>query len=244
LAVKKVGYHDLDPDVLNDILQKAASGSVAYDDRALKKKLSNLQQQMTELNRNGSENSFNKFLDKVTENMLSEDLLNKINKALKAIDGTDSDQQRLNEEFIEKIDSASQKCSDEAVTRSAKDESHDSKITEIQTTIDAFNDAITAMEAALDAIRNASYDMLIGATETSDGSSGMVPAPLAGEQKCVLTGDAKWTSQNDIEAGRAMNDENGTSITQYIKDITFDEENKKLVLTRGNAETKEIPLAE
>jgi vacuolar-type H+-ATPase subunit E/Vma4 len=176
--------------------------------------------------------------------MLSEDLLNKINKALKAIDGTDSDQQRLNEEFIEKIDSANQKCSDEAIARSAKDESHDSQIAEIQATISAFNDAITAMEAALDAIRSASYDMLAGATETEEGSSGMVPTPLAGEQEHVLTGNAQWTPQGSIKAGMAENDENGVPITQYIKDITFDEENKKLVLTRGNAETKEIPLAE
>lgn len=53
---------------------------------------------------------------------------------------------------------------------------------------------------------------MTGATASTDGESGLVPAPAAGDEEKLLTGDGNWTAfENDV-VGTQLLDENGQPI--------------------------------
>lgn len=241
---KKVGYYDLDPDVLNDIMKQAASGSVSYDDRPVKQKIKELQTLLNDLNTNGARNSFNKYLDKVTIDMLSENLRNKIDKALAAVDGSGADQQLINADFNERFNTLNQACNQEAQDRSSADDAHDKKLTDLETMVNELKVVINEARDMLSDLKNASFQVMTGASETSPGKEGVVPMPSAGQQDCILSGGAQWVRLGDIAIQNAENDKNGTPITEYISSVSFDEQDKEFTFVKGNGTEIRFSLIE
>lgn len=53
---------------------------------------------------------------------------------------------------------------------------------------------------------------MTGATASTDGESGLVPAPSAGDEEKLLTGDGNWTALENDVVGTQLLDENGQPI--------------------------------
>lgn len=242
---KKVGYYDLDPDVLNEIISKISGDSVSYNDTALKKKINTLAAIISEMKENGSDNSFHKYVDKVTEGMLDTDLLEMINKAMKAVSGSSNDQAVINQRIEDKISSLYEELASESQARIAQDEINESAISEIEEKLRDYQESSETMfESAEEAMESsASIATMVGATESSAGESGMVPAPKKGEQNYLLVGSGQWKSPNDITVLGAKNDANNLPITNYIINVSLDVSSKKLIFTKGDGTKIEVPLA-
>ena len=71
---------------------------------------------------------------------------------------------------------------------------------------------------------------MTGATKEKDGTSGTVPAPLAGQEKLFLRGDGTWAeAKQDLSA--------------YYNNANYDTENNKLQLMNGDTVLKEIEIS-
>ena len=71
---------------------------------------------------------------------------------------------------------------------------------------------------------------MTGATADKDGTSGTVPAPLAGQEKLFLCGDGTWAeAKQDLSA--------------YYNNANYDTENNKLQLMNGDTVLKEIEIS-
>jgi uncharacterized protein (TIGR02145 family) len=90
-------------------------------------------------------------------------------------------------------------------------------------TLTMTNNQVTAIGGKL--ISAVSPAEMIGATASTDGASGLVPAPEAGDEEKLLTGDGNWTAlENDI-FGTQLLDENDQPIldeTQTPPTIMYD----------------------
>lgn len=240
---KKIGLHDLDPDVLNYIMSSVGSGGIQYNDKPLKDKLDLLQRQLNELKTNGSSNSFNKYADKVTEGMLSPDLLEAINKAIKAVDGSGDSQQIINGQVKEEIENLYRQCQDEANDRKEADNTLSDDLQELLGLAQSLKNMADVTNQDIEDAKNVATNTMVGATSTTDGVGGAVPAPLMGQQDCVLTGGAKWIQQSEITAGKATCDSVGNDITGYIATISFNPATKTLSITRGDGNTTTVDLS-
>lgn len=87
-------------------------------------------------------------------------------------------------------------------------------------------------------------EVMKGATASKDGVQGMAPTPRKGQQDNVLTGDAGWTPQSAIKAGRAIADKDGRVITSYINNASFDRKTRTLIFNKGDGTKIDVPLVE
>ena len=86
-------------------------------------------------------------------------------------------------------------------------------------------------------------EVMTGATANTDGFQGMAPTPLKGQQENVLTGNAKWTPQKDITAGKALADKNNKPIVNYLNNASYRKNDRTLVFDRGDGTKIEVPLS-
>jgi len=75
-------------------------------------------------------------------------------------------------------------------------------------------------------------DEMTGATASTDGESGLVPAPAAGDEEKLLTGDGNWTALENDVFGTPLLDEND----QPVLDEQSTEDNPIYVYDAGSTD--------
>lgn len=75
-------------------------------------------------------------------------------------------------------------------------------------TLTVTNSQVTAIGGKL--ISAVTPAEMTGATASTDGESGLVPAPAAGDEEKLLTGDGNWTAfENDVVGTQLLGEEDG-----------------------------------
>lgn len=72
------------------------------------------------------------------------------------------------------------------------------------------------------ALTDTTYSTMTGATSVADGTSGLVPAPTAGNQAKVLSGAGTWVNQPTVNDGRITFTQNGLFLGEFSANTPHD----------------------
>lgn len=238
MAVKKVGYYDLDPDLVDFLKAQLSTSSLIYNDTNIQKDISDIEAGARLFGENGSINTIDKTRDKFDENMFDSHLTADIDKAANASGNVDqnSENQRINE----KLSILSTAIQNEKSAREAEDLNQDNRISGISTDIESVQNTKQGMEEDLFMAKYRNPALMKGATESTNGKKGIVPAPSSGYQNSFLHGDAMW---RPIRAKSTTYDKNGKDVTTYIKDVSYELSTHILTFVHGDNTVTTIDLS-
>lgn len=230
MAGKKVGYYNLDSNLIKLLEEQLATSTMLYDDTALKNQMENFQNTLDNFSSTGSPNSFKKDTDKFTLDMFESELKNAMNQAFNMAAGNDN-QDYTNISTTDKINDIKQKIANEISARKSKD---------LILSLAVQNADITlvtnweSLQEAQEEMLNLSKRGMKGAGNDSDGEKGNAPQPFQDTQDSLLTGNATWTNPKTITVGKAISDKNGKNITSYIKDVSYNKATRELTFIYGD----------
>lgn len=233
--IKKVGINDVEPDLLDMLIRLASHASLIYDDTVFKADLEKFKKDLETLKTTGAASSFNKTKDKVTKSMLDDELLDILNKASKtAVDDigkTDS----KNKEIEKSISDIKTKHANDKNSQNIVNKKYEDEVDALKKIVKLQPQNIKELNKKIDTY---SEKIMVGATGTSDGETGLAPTPLKWQYDYLLLGNATWCPRYSLTFGRAVNDVDGNPIKDYIKNI--DIKDGKLVVTNGNGKVDEF----